>query len=106
MTRSLLLAAAIFLPRLLNADDAAKPKVLSLWEKGKAPIGNGRFSDEDPQVTVYRAPKPNGTAIVICPGGGYGGHAIQPASLKEAGDAIHSQAYCNRPRKCPEVACT
>lgn len=78
MIRSLLLAAAILLPQLLNADDAAKPKVLSLWEKGKAPVGNGEFSDEDPQVTVYRAPKPNGTAIVICPGGGYGGHAIQP----------------------------
>ena len=78
MTRSFLLAAAILLPRLLHADDAAKPKELSLWDKGKAPAGNGEFSDEDPQVTVYRAPKPNGTAIVICPGGGYGGHAIQP----------------------------
>jgi acetyl esterase/lipase len=58
-------------------DQATKPKILSLWN-GKAPIGPGEFSDEDPTITVYQAAKPNGTAIVICPGGGYGGLAIQP----------------------------
>ena len=56
---------------------AAEPETISLWNR-KAPIGNGEFSDEDPQLFVYRPEKPNGTAIVICPGGGYGGLAIQP----------------------------
>ncbi|MBC8290770.1 MAG: alpha/beta hydrolase [Planctomycetes bacterium] len=77
MIRSLLVAAVILLPRFSPAEEDL-PKPISLWEKGKAPVGNGEFSDEDPTITVYRAPKPNGTAIVICPGGGYGGHAIQP----------------------------
>lgn len=61
----------------LADDDSSKPETLSLWN-GKAPVGLGTFSDEDPTITVYRAAKPNGTAIVICPGGGYGGLAIQP----------------------------
>lgn len=60
------------------ADEPAGSFTLSLWPKGKAPVGAGMFSDEDPTITVYQAPKPSGTAIVICPGGGYGGHAIQP----------------------------
>lgn len=59
------------------ADDTSSPQTLSLWN-GKAPVGENKFSDEDPTITVYRAAKPNGTAIVICPGGGYGGLAIQP----------------------------
>lgn len=59
------------------ADEVSKPKTLSLWN-GEAPIGSGKFSDEDPTITVYQAANPNGTAIVICPGGGYGGLAIQP----------------------------
>jgi acetyl esterase/lipase len=29
-------------------------------------------------ITVYRPAQPNGTAVVICPGGGYGGLAVQP----------------------------
>lgn len=54
-----------------------KPQVLSLWN-GKAPVGSSEFSDENPTITVHRPEKPNGTAIVICPGGGYGGVVIQP----------------------------
>lgn len=45
---------------------------LSLWH-GKAPIGEGKIADADAFITVHRAEKPNGAAIVICPGGGYGG---------------------------------
>ncbi|MDA0589772.1 MAG: alpha/beta hydrolase [Planctomycetota bacterium] len=61
----------------LADDDPSKPETLSLWN-GKAPVGLSTFSDEDPTITVYRAANPNGTAIVICPGGGYGGLAIEP----------------------------
>jgi acetyl esterase/lipase len=43
---------------------------LSLWQ-GHAPIGDGKFEDGDAWITVHRPAKPNGTALVICPGGGY-----------------------------------
>lgn len=54
--------------------DGAEPEapVLSLWE-GHAPVGDGTFQTEDPNITVHLAPHPNGAAMVICPGGGYGG---------------------------------
>ncbi len=45
---------------------------IALWN-GKAPVGEGKFADEDAWITVHRPQKPNGTSIVICPGGGYGG---------------------------------
>ncbi len=47
-----------------------------LWS-GKAPQGNGEYAEEPKEaagrMTIYRPKKPNGTAVVICPGGGYGG---------------------------------
>lgn len=58
-----------FLP-CLNA--APKPERLALWNN-KAPIGDGKFSTEETWITVHRPARPNGAAVVICPGGGYGG---------------------------------
>lgn len=61
---------------------AQKPIVMELWPNG-APNTNGITTPEKqidesrvtdvtrPTLTVYRAPKPNGMAIVACPGGGY-----------------------------------
>lgn len=55
-----------------------EPLRISLWD-GKAPIDNGDVrEDVEVFLTVYRPELPNGTAMVICPGGGYGGLAIQP----------------------------
>ena len=48
---------------------ADKPKSMRLW---------GEKSKSQSTLTVYQAQEPNGTAIVICPGGGYGGLAIDP----------------------------
>ena len=47
-----------------------------LWE-GKAPFAVGDSDTDKPSLTIYRAPdnKANGTAVVVCPGGGYGGLA-------------------------------
>lgn len=46
---------------------------LPLWTAG-APDGKGGIDAAGkPSITVHRAAKPNGTAVVICPGGGYGG---------------------------------
>src|SRR5262245_6297437 len=54
------------------ADKTSVPMKLSLWN-GKAPIGDGKFDQADARITVHMPEKPNGAAIVICPGGGYGG---------------------------------
>lgn len=51
-------------------------QVIVLWPEG-APGAKGSGSNDVPTLTVYPAPaaKANGAAIVICPGGGYGGLA-------------------------------
>jgi acetyl esterase/lipase len=52
---------------------AAEPKVELLWPKG-APGAKGDREADKPTLTIYlpQAAKANGTAVVICPGGGYG----------------------------------
>jgi acetyl esterase/lipase len=74
-TRLLLTAVALFTTgAAVRADEPkkAEPERLKLWD-GKAPQGDGTFEKADAFVTVHRPEKPNGTAAVICPGGGYGG---------------------------------
>lgn len=53
-------------------DKDAKPERIALWNK-RAPIGDGTFQEADAWITLHRPKTPNGTAVVICPGGGYGG---------------------------------
>jgi acetyl esterase/lipase len=53
-------------------DKSPEPLKLNLWN-GKAPIGDGKFEHADARITVHKPEKPNGAALVICPGGGYGG---------------------------------
>ncbi|MBC8357306.1 MAG: alpha/beta hydrolase [Planctomycetes bacterium] len=45
---------------------------VALWP-GKAPIGDGKFEDCNLELEVFLPPaeKASGTAIVLCPGGGY-----------------------------------
>ncbi len=45
---------------------------IGIWN-GKAPTGDGNTESVETWISVHRAPNPNGTAVVICPGGGYGG---------------------------------
>ena len=56
-----------------SAETAEQPQTLKLWPPDKAPNGDGTFSSSDAKITVHLAKEPNGAAIVICPGGGYGG---------------------------------
>jgi len=42
-----------------------------LWPEGKAPVGDGTFDTANAFITVHKPEKPNGAAVVICPGGGY-----------------------------------
>lgn len=57
---------------LAEAVVASKPERLSLWNN-RAPVGEGAFKEEDARAYLHRPEKPNGAAVVICPGGGYGG---------------------------------
>jgi acetyl esterase/lipase len=56
---------------------AAEPVKLPLWPE-QAPVGDGNFEKAEVLITVHRAEKPNGAAMVICPGGGYGGLVVGP----------------------------
>jgi acetyl esterase/lipase len=75
-SRLLLLACSAFLLQgpLLAADPPkkAEPERVKLWNMN-APQGDGTFEKAEAWITVHTPPKPNGAAMVICPGGGYGG---------------------------------
>ena len=60
------------------------PKTAPLYE-GKAPHAVGDSPSDKPELTAYRPEKPNGTAVVVCPGGGYGGLAMSYEG-KEVGE--------------------
>lgn len=77
--RKIILMSFLFITTMLSAQ---KPVELLLWPNG-APNSNGLTGTEEdlnggrvanvvnPSITVYRAQKPNGMAIIMCPGGGY-----------------------------------
>ena len=68
-----ILTAALLLGGTVFAADAPVPPREPLWPQG-APDGRGGTStNENAYVTFHPAPHPNGKAVVICPGGGYGG---------------------------------
>ncbi|MBS1786206.1 MAG: alpha/beta hydrolase [Acidobacteria bacterium] len=54
----------------------AQPSALPLWPNG-APGAKGSAPEDIPSIQLYSAPadKASGAAIVVCPGGGYGGLA-------------------------------
>jgi acetyl esterase/lipase len=59
----------------LAAEPSATPQKQPLWE-GAAPQGDGSFAPSEAGFTVHLPAKPNGSAMVICPGGGYGGLVV------------------------------
>jgi acetyl esterase/lipase len=70
--RGAVLLYAIVVAGTVAAQPTAAPERLKLWD-GKAPQGDGTFEAADAVITVHRPEKANGAAVVICPGGGYGG---------------------------------
>ena len=70
--------ATVVLGCLVSVVGAAESVKVSLW--GETPPGTGpEWTDAGKAViTVHRAEKPNGAAVVICPGGGYGGLVTDP----------------------------
>lgn len=49
--------------------------VVPLYPEGQVPFAQGTGPEDTPSLTLYPADKPNGAAMVVCPGGGYGGLA-------------------------------
>lgn len=81
--KSLLLLATLL--TLTGSSLAADPVRFPLWPEG-APGAKGTTGDHQPTLDLYQPDTvpANGCAVVICPGGGYGGLAkdhegIQPA---------------------------
>jgi acetyl esterase/lipase len=60
-----------FLLILCVAAASAQPKTEPLWPKG-VPGAKGQADEDIPTLTYYAPKRPkNGTAVVVCPGGGY-----------------------------------
>lgn len=73
----LLVCAAGLSSSVASGEEKVEPKKVGLWN-GHAALGDGKTEEKEVWITVYKPAKANGAAFVICPGGGYGGHAIQP----------------------------
>ena len=56
---------------------APAPERILIWP-GKAPNGGGADNPAIPSLTVFHPEHPNGTVMIICPGGGYGGLVTGP----------------------------
>lgn len=81
---------------LITTVNVSAQEVVKLWSDKAAPTDNKIDKPEewqrnntwavnvsDPELHIYRPEKPNGIAVVICPGGGYAGLAM----TYEGGDA-------------------
>lgn len=77
--RKILFLSLLFAATMLSAQS---PVELPLWPDG-TPNTNGLTGEQEdlkggrvanvthPSITVYRPAKPNGMAVIMCPGGGY-----------------------------------
>ena len=81
LSRSLFVALALWtclnMTGAFAEEKAVEPLRVPIWNN-KAPIDETQVETAETFLTVYRPTKPNGTAVVIFPGGGYGGLAIEP----------------------------
>lgn len=79
MRRSQILSCLVLLGITLpfSCSGEEKREVLLLWPEG-APGATGTNSKDKPTLTLFPAPadKATGAAVIVCPGGGYGGHAM------------------------------
>ncbi|MBI4889101.1 MAG: alpha/beta hydrolase [Acidobacteria bacterium] len=67
---------------------AQAPVTELLWPEG-APGALGDSDADKPALTFYLAPNPNGAAVLVCPGGGYGGLAMDHEG-KQIGEWFNS----------------
>ena len=92
LTKRLFLGLGLMLSAsALGADAQPSPlpetgSVVRLW-KGNAPGAQSNADADVPTLTVYRAEKPNGAAVVVCPGGGY--HGLAPHEGKPVAEWLN-----------------
>lgn len=67
--RILLLAVCTTIPSL-SQRSGPPPEVIDLWPNG-APLAQGNADEDRPTLAIYLPQRPIGTAVVVCPGGGY-----------------------------------
>ena len=76
-----------FLPILLAVSAGAQPPSSPapelLWPNG-APGALGTADEDKPSITPYLAKSPNSTAVIVCPGGGYGALAMDHEGVQIA----------------------
>lgn len=75
MRQAWMMAVLLCSSMVLASIAVAEPQVELLWPKG-APDAKGTEPKDKPTLILYPAEKPNGAAIVVCPGGGYGALAM------------------------------
>ena len=83
MTRVVVAVVAVFFFASVapGAEAGADGKgFIPLWES-QAPGAKGNSPDDLPAIQPYFPEKPTGSAIVVCPGGGYGGLAPHEAGV-------------------------
>jgi acetyl esterase/lipase len=74
----LLLASTFVADENATSKDMRTPERIALWD-GPAPIGDGAVEDANAWITVHHPTgKTTQSAILICPGGGYGGLVVGP----------------------------
>jgi acetyl esterase/lipase len=64
---------SLFLLLALVGLGFGEPERVPVWPGQEAPDGEGESTPATTILTVHRPENPNGAAVVICPGGGYGG---------------------------------
>ena len=72
-------------PSASYAEDGPQPQKRYLWPEG-APQAKGESEADKPVLFIYLPKKElaTGAAVIICPGGGYGGHAIDHEGVQVA----------------------
>jgi acetyl esterase/lipase len=80
-TTALVVSVAALVCGAASLLGAQEPRVLPLWPEGvpgrladggPEVFADSRVSDvHDPSLTVFPAPRPNGAAVIVCPGGAY-----------------------------------
>ena len=71
------LLGAVLLLALIGLTHA-DPLRVPVWPDKEAPNGDATTSPATTTLTIYQPERPNGCAMIICPGGGYGGLVTGP----------------------------
>ncbi len=77
--------AAMLAANAASAAEAPEPQTRYLWPDG-APQAQGEGDADKPLLFVYlpAADKATGAGVIVCPGGGYGGHAMDHEGVQIA----------------------